>query len=95
MVFKPLDVDEEQNGFQVQQVYLLYLCSLNLIDIHHRLSLFLSIFYFRHKVEEEKETWKTIGRAAFAEFIGSALFVFIACGAATTTANYTSPVRFQ
>jgi hypothetical protein len=42
--------------------------------------------------DEEEETWKSILRASFAEFVGSALFVYIACGAATTTANYTSPV---
>jgi len=43
------------------------------------------------KKDEEEETWKSILRASFAEFVGSALFVYIACGAATTTANYTSP----
>jgi MIP family channel proteins len=41
--------------------------------------------------QEERDTIKSVMRPAFAEFIASALFVFIACGCATTTANFTSP----
>jgi MIP family channel proteins len=39
----------------------------------------------------QKETLQTIWRAVLAEFLASAFFVFTACGAATTTANFAHP----
>jgi len=42
-------------------------------------------------VEAHVDTWRTCIRPAFAEFVGSGLFVYVACGAAANTSNFLTP----
>lgn len=42
----------------------------------------------QQEVEEDTETWASLIRPFLAEFIGSAAFIFIACGSGMTTVGY-------